>query len=222
MKRTAFTLIELLVVIAIIAILASILFPVFAQAKASAKAVSCMSNQRNLGLAMHLYLQDYDDTFTLAAYVDGGGMPIHWHDILEPYTKNKEVWLCPGSSVPRTDESTGNITTHFGYNASYLTNLETDFSNVFEQTAVAMSSVQSPTDTVLFSTSKSSVAGSWCGQDGKYILAPSDANIDCWGRPDLTFSQKATIFWVDGHSGRRAMGQFYDGQSPVDRFFDLE
>lgn len=222
MKRTAFTLIELLVVIAIIAILASILFPVFSQAKASAKAVACMSNQRNLGLAMHLYLQDYDDTFTLAAYADGGGMPIHWHDILEPYTRNKQVWLCPGSSVPPTDGSTGNITTHFGYNAAYLTNLESDFSNLPDQVAVSMGSVQDPTDTVLFSTSRSSVASSWCGEDGKYMLAPSDADAECWGRPDLTFSKKATIFWVDGHSSRRGMEQFYTNQAPVDRFFDLD
>ncbi len=220
--KKAFTLIELLVVIAIIAILAAILFPVFAQAKASAKATACMSNQRNLGLAMHLYVQDYDDTFCLAAYADGGGLPIHWHDMLEPYTKNKDVWLCPGSSVPPTDESTGNITTHFGYNASYLTNLETDFSNIGDQSAVPTSSVQQPADTVLFSTAKSSVVGSWCGQDGKYMLAPSDADADCWGRPDLTFSSKATIFWVDGHSGRRALSQFYTGQDPVDKFFDLE
>src|SRR5579872_5664941 len=60
-KTTAFTLIELLVVIAIIAILAAILFPVFAQAKAAAKATVCLSNMKQMGLALQLYTNDYDD-----------------------------------------------------------------------------------------------------------------------------------------------------------------
>ena len=129
MRRRAFTLIELLVVIAIIAILAAILFPVFARAKDAAKATTCMSNQRNLGLATMLYLNDYDDYFPLAAYPTSTGFLL-WLDIIDPYVKNKNVWHCPGSQVQVTD-TTGEITSHFGYNELYLTNIQLNFDKIF-------------------------------------------------------------------------------------------
>ena len=69
-KRNAFTLIELLVVIAIIAILAAILFPVFAQAREKARAISCLSNMKQLGLAFMGYVQDYDETYPPTDYDD--------------------------------------------------------------------------------------------------------------------------------------------------------
>ncbi|MBS1707711.1 MAG: prepilin-type N-terminal cleavage/methylation domain-containing protein [Armatimonadetes bacterium] len=218
--RRAFTLIELLVVIAIIAILAAILMPVFAQAKASAMAVQCMSNERNLGTASQLYLSDYDDHFVPAAYGTDTGFFI-WHDLLDPYVKNKQVWVCPGSKVKQTD-TTGQLTTHFGYNAYYTTTMAVDFSNANGQTTFAATEFTSPAESVLFSTAKSSVPQSWCGDDGKYILPPSLDDTDCWGRPELTFADGATIYWVDGHSKRLKLGQFYAGQTPVDKFFDRE
>lgn len=217
-----FTLIELLVVIAIIAILAAILFPVFSQAKAAAKATACMSNQRNLGYAMQLYMQDYDDTYCLAVYLDGNSVPVFWHDMLQPYTKNKDVWHCPGSTVDKTDANSGEFTTHFGYNTTYLTSLAIDFSNIYNYSAYSSSALAEPADTVVFGTSKSSVVGSWCGTDGRYLLAPSQPNADCWGRPDLTFAQKATMFWADTHASRKSLGQFYNSQTPVDRYFDRD
>lgn len=219
-RRAAFTLIELLVVIAIIAILAAILFPVFAQAKGAAKATQCLSNQRNLGLAMILYQNDYDDTFPLAAYPTDTSFVL-WLDIVDPYVKNKQIWLCPGSTVADKD-TTGALTSHFGYNELYLTTILTDFSNVVGHNAVSATAVGSPAETVVLTSAKSSVPGSWCGDDGKHLLPPSAIDTDCWGRPDATFGQGVTIFWADGHSKRQRMGQFYDGLNPVDQFFDLE
>jgi len=71
MNRKAFTLIELLVVIAIIAILAAILFPVFSQAREKARGATCLSNLKQIGLGVMMYVQDYDETFPMSQY--GGG-----------------------------------------------------------------------------------------------------------------------------------------------------
>src|SRR5215211_4946412 len=94
-RPKGFTLIELLVVIAIIAILAAILFPVFAQAREKARAASCASNVKNLGLAVLLYTQDYDEQLPLAAYARSESEFVTWHDLADPYVRNKAIWLCP-------------------------------------------------------------------------------------------------------------------------------
>lgn len=116
MKTRAFTLIELLVVIAIIAILAAILFPVFAQAKASAKKIQCLSDTKQTGLAFLMYAESYDDVLlnqiwpggapaTETGYwadceTDGdpntfGCLPDHWAVLLLPYVKSKGIFDCP-------------------------------------------------------------------------------------------------------------------------------
>ena len=87
-KRSAFTLIELLVVIAIIAILAAILFPVFAQAREKARQASCTSNLKQVGLAMLMYAQDYDETLPWAAYNPAGQPLVMWYDLVEPYVRS--------------------------------------------------------------------------------------------------------------------------------------
>lgn len=100
-KQRGFTLIELLVVIAIIAILAAILFPVFAQAREKARAVSCLSNQKQLGTGMMMYAQDYDENMILntRAYLNSGG-DYHgtWAMQIQSYIKNTKVFDCPSGT----------------------------------------------------------------------------------------------------------------------------
>lgn len=86
-RSSGFTLIELLVVIAIIAILAAILFPVFAQAREKARAITCISNLKQLGLGAMMYVQDYDETFPMGQYHEGSRHVI-WPDVIFPYIKN--------------------------------------------------------------------------------------------------------------------------------------
>jgi prepilin-type N-terminal cleavage/methylation domain-containing protein/prepilin-type processing-associated H-X9-DG protein len=87
MRRRGFTLIELLVVIAIIAILAAILFPVFAQAREKARQITCLSNMRGLGTAFALYIQDYDETFPPTDYDVPNQGRFTWPTLVEPYIK---------------------------------------------------------------------------------------------------------------------------------------
>jgi len=105
MRRTGFTLIELLVVIAIIAILAAILFPVFARAREKARQASCQSNLKQVGLALVMYVQDYDERFPCVRQGPGG-----WAQITQSYVKNWQVYNCP--SVDATLRTCGPVTSH--------------------------------------------------------------------------------------------------------------
>ncbi len=96
--RRAFTLIELLVVIAIIAILAAILFPVFAQAREKARGISCLSNLKQSGTANQLYVQDYDEAFPMSLYLssDASGLcVVSFYNELQPYQKSSQIMQCP-------------------------------------------------------------------------------------------------------------------------------
>jgi prepilin-type N-terminal cleavage/methylation domain-containing protein len=109
--RRAFTMVELLVVIAIIALLAALLFPVLARAKASAKNTICLSNLNQIGKAMLIYMESYDDVFPFAVDASDKYAPEIWsgypewmalipsmptmQDALEPYLRNKQVFECP-------------------------------------------------------------------------------------------------------------------------------
>lgn len=98
MSRKGFTLIELLVVIAIIAILAAILFPVFARAREAARKTSCASNLRQLGLASHMYAQDYDEYMPCDYYAcNSSTTHLRLMNQIMPYVKNTQILYCPSA-----------------------------------------------------------------------------------------------------------------------------
>ena len=121
-RGKGFTLIELLVVIAIIAILAAMLFPVFARARESARKIQCLSNVKNIAMAVQMYLSDYDrmpprehrqEVLTWMEDFPGGGdgtgnCPTHsnpflnWPTILDEYVKNRDIWRCPSAKLVQT------------------------------------------------------------------------------------------------------------------------
>jgi len=96
---SAFTLIELLVVIAIIAILAAILFPVFARARENARRSSCQSNLKQIGLGVLQYAQDYDEMLVPSYASYGPGGYTWWPGLVQPYVKSRQIFSCPSSTA---------------------------------------------------------------------------------------------------------------------------
>jgi prepilin-type N-terminal cleavage/methylation domain-containing protein/prepilin-type processing-associated H-X9-DG protein len=117
----AFTLIELLVVIAIIAILAAILFPVFARARENARRASCMSNLKQMGIGMMMYVQDYDETFP-SRYSVNNGVTEYWWMLLQPYTKSKQLFRCPSTPIQFKDTNAGTANGSYGGNFQVMGN----------------------------------------------------------------------------------------------------
>lgn len=144
MGKRAFTLIELLVVIAIIAILAAILFPVFAQAKSQAKKTACLSNTKQLGTAMLMYSTDYDDMIVPLSIpeIDPDWNPWNrkfYSTLLMPYIKSSDLWLCPtlsGAQVERPGEPVYGGQFSYGVNA-YLVNDLRFWTSLMNHSAVA-------------------------------------------------------------------------------------
>jgi prepilin-type N-terminal cleavage/methylation domain-containing protein/prepilin-type processing-associated H-X9-DG protein len=122
-SRRGFTLIELLVVIAIIAILAAILFPVFAQAREAARKTQCLSNLRQQGTALQMYAQDFDELLPQGTRTING-QAWRWMHQTYPYVKNAGVYKCPSNPMPAggwNPAAYGNAGS-YGYNSFFLNN----------------------------------------------------------------------------------------------------
>ena len=206
--RKAFTLIELLVVIAIIAILAAILFPVFAQAKSAAKKTACMSNAKQVGLTYSLYVADFDDRLPAKYYNDH---TTRWPLYLMPtYAKNRDIVFCPATNDdrkifgPSMQDYMYGLTPGYGLNFWYLSaNPEPAAGEVL--VGRVMTEIERPSETVMLAES-TFIDGSVQPKFGYfYVLPPSR-----WlGSPPLTWesfgyvwprhNNRATTIFPDSH-----------------------
>lgn len=164
-SRRAFTLIELLVVIAIIAILAAILFPVFAQAREKARTSSCLSNAKQISLGHLMYWQDYDETAMPSEWHSSAAFPNdqrRWPELVQPYIKNWQILRCPSDATnvlgiftpgPYAWYYNWMSWPAYGYNWNYLNQSDCSVWHPGgDPTGVAM--IASPAATVLLTDSK--------------------------------------------------------------------
>jgi prepilin-type N-terminal cleavage/methylation domain-containing protein/prepilin-type processing-associated H-X9-DG protein len=150
--RKAFTLIELLVVIAIIAILAAILFPVFARARENARRASCLSNVKQLGLAALQYTQDYDEK--LPPSYDAGAPAKIWSQLIDPYVKSQQIFFCPSDSTHNSSNAISTSNISYGWNYYYLT--YSPFGG-YGHGGVSLAYIQSVSHTVLLGDSQNAL-----------------------------------------------------------------
>lgn len=219
-KRNAgFTLIELLVVIAIIAILAAILFPVFARAREKARQASCSSNLKQIATAMLMYAQDYDESLP-GTYIGGYAWPV----LVLPYVKNEQVFLCPskkssfwggaGSFLPFSVSYGKNIALGCDPTANYWCFYTPGLSKVAEE----MSGQSRPSETVMIGESKyNATATAWDGYPWACsITAYCNPAAGVSGSPVATggaylpHNEGANAAFCDGHVkwlGKNALSQ---------------
>lgn len=199
-RRRAFTLIELLVVIAIIAILAAILFPVFAKAREAARQSACLNNSKQMGTGLMMYVQDYDETFPANPYAaDASGqywstLPaaavLGWMDVIQPYVKNLKVGVCPSDPGPPWSGSP--------YAISYAMNSRINQS-------VTMASLTSPAQIILVceaSTAQDPHSRPYGDLDMCYELnnGPVGQRDKTWGFNLTRHNGGANYTLADGHA----------------------
>ena len=204
MRTKGFTLIELLVVIAIIAILAAILFPVFAKAREKARQSTCASNLKQIGLAYNSYSQDYDEVLcptrvpvTLPAPANTyiidrcGNARAFWTHLLEPYIKSSAIYLCPSGEIVVSAEAPSGpcrISVPRSYNMNGTLTLCCS-----AQGTVKMASVTKPSETFIMAD---------CGVHD--VFGPSFGVLNDTDHPGFPWvknrhSEGANVLWVDGH-----------------------
>jgi prepilin-type N-terminal cleavage/methylation domain-containing protein/prepilin-type processing-associated H-X9-DG protein len=161
-KQRAFTLIELLVVIAIIAILAAILFPVFAQAREKARQASCLSNMKQIGVAVGMYNQDND-----GVYIPQNGLgatTLRWPILVDTYIKNRQVYVCPSRPDITCDGTSLQNNGYCGYGLNYWVN-----SWYYPDSTDA--GIIRPAETIYIA--ETGAQGEGNPSDGSYIVYPS-------------------------------------------------
>jgi len=165
-RAKGFTLIELLVVIAIIAILAAILFPVFARARENARRTSCLSNLKQIGLGWMQYVQDYDEK--LPGYGAGGSTqyPGGIFEVMQPYLKSVQIFQCPSDS---TGPRPAGAISPSGY-SDYVVNLWLAYNG--SHGAGSLAAIDSPSLVVLFNDYSSQTGRGWfTGTQGKNCVS---------------------------------------------------
>ncbi len=201
-RRTGFTLFELLVVMAVIAILAAILFPVFARAREQARKASCASNLRQLGMATQLYVQDYDGHYFQHWFLspifwfgrlDGSTTPATVHrqeGLLYPYMRNFQLALCPSFSG-RTVYANG-ATGGYGYNVAYLT-------TGFGQAGINEATLDRPANCAVFADSGSYNASRGVVEETLSIWPPSSTITFNFAVVHFRHNGAANVVFADGH-----------------------
>jgi prepilin-type N-terminal cleavage/methylation domain-containing protein/prepilin-type processing-associated H-X9-DG protein len=198
MKRKAFTLIELLVVIAIIAILAAILFPVFATAREKARQTSCASNLKQMGLGFAQYIEDYDETYPLGNSYDCtacGGLTIYdgagWAGQIYPYEKSTGVYKCPDDPTAPVAAGTN---TNASYPVSYAINYNITRSDAWQSNPIAgkLAELTSPTTTVCLSEVQGVTAA---------VTTPNEANPSNGGTDSAGYDGRGTQAQSTGGGG---------------------
>ena len=200
-KRRGFTLIELLVVIAIIAILAAILFPVFARARENARRSSCQSNLKQIGLGIMQYTQDYDEYYPLQNHAEAGTVYRYWPVFVQPYIKSTQVFDCPSDSMRFTNLS--------GYSDNFAYGLNYWIASRPPSAMVSLAVVERPAETLMVAETgnrvSSSVTMGWPMIYSSHYGAnnPSDStygfNATSRARLSDRHLEGTNVLWADGH-----------------------
>jgi len=220
--RSAFTLIELLVVIAIIAILAAILFPVFAQAREKARQAACASNQKQIGMAILQYVQDYDDAYPMAIYgTSASATSVSWPTLAQPYLKNTQVFVCPsekGESVGNPPGASFPVTYAYNYYLGGNNNASTGvMTSSLPQTTKDSQTVMLVDGATLAQTGVAPEKWAYkldpVRKNTAWLLVHAGSNLMATsashGAPQARHSGLVNILWGDGHLKASKITAFY-------------